>query len=132
MTHTRQSKTILVDAWNTLFTEKGVDHALQTLLETFSHSKIVLTNATDEEQKQFGMDSSPYPVFTLAHNPNKSNPIYYKTMLARFNLNTRNVVYFEHNLAAVESARSVGITTLQFDKNVRNIAQVEAFLRENL
>ncbi len=125
-------KTILVDAWNTLFTQNGIDENLHTLLEQFPHQKIVLTNANEEEQKRFGMTASPYPFFTLRHQPDKPDPEYYRRMLAHFGLAASDVVYFEHNPAAVASAESVGITTLHFDKTERDIGAVEAFLRARL
>ncbi len=61
-------KTILVDAWNTFVTKDGVFTELQTLLDSFENTKIILTNANDEQMVEFGIVNMPYEVFTLKHN----------------------------------------------------------------
>lgn len=77
------------------------------LLETYSNRKIILTNADDEQMKKFGLDDMPYKVFTFKHNPEKTEPEYYKRMLEHFDLDVEDVIYFEHSIEAVESAKSV-------------------------
>lgn len=124
-------KTILVDAWNTFVTENGVNVKMQTLLDGYKNAKIILTNANDEEKIKFGIVNMPYPVFSLAHNPNKPNPEYYKTMLSEFNLSSQDVIYFEHNEDAVNSAESLGIKTLLFSKG-SNLSVLKEFLESNL
>jgi hypothetical protein len=42
-------KTILVDAWNTLFLEDGIFREMYEMLEELPNKKIVLTNANQEE-----------------------------------------------------------------------------------
>ena len=129
-------KTILVDAVNTFVveTEKGfqIYEPLYNLLETFPHPKIILTGANDEQFKMFGLDTMPYPVFTLKHDPEKVDPDYYVRMLAQYKLTPETVVYFEHNPTAVESAQSVGIPTFFYDKEVKDIEGLKQFLAENL
>ncbi len=79
-------KTILVDAVDTFVIEKegilGIFEEMHDLLEAFSNKKIILTgaNANDEQFKQFGLDKMPYEVFTLKHNPEKTDPKYYEVM----------------------------------------------------
>ncbi len=125
-------KTILVDAWNTLFTESGVNQEMKELLDSFENKKIVLTNADDEQMIKFGIDKSPYEVFTLKHNPNKNNPEYYQKMFLELSLKSDEVIYFEHNSEAVESARENGILTYHYDKDKKDIIKLKEFLESNL
>ena len=115
------NRVILVDAWNTFVTEAGVDIEMQKILDRFPNKKIILTNANEEEKIQFGIVNMPYEVFSLAHNPNKPDPEYYKKMLLHFHLDLTKVIYFEHNPDAVKSAQSVGIKTMWFDKEKRDL-----------
>ncbi len=126
-------KTILVDAYNTFIIEgQGINVAMQKLLDTYPNPKIILTNANDEQMVEFGLDKVPYPVFTLKHNPDKVNPVFYKTMLQANQLNAADVVYFEHNPEAVESAKSVGITTYHYDKDAKDLGALKAFLEAHV
>jgi FMN phosphatase YigB (HAD superfamily) len=45
-------------------------------------------------------------MFTLNFNPLKTDSKYYEIFLEKYNLKIDEVVYFEHNLDAVNSARS--------------------------
>ena len=125
-------KTILVDAWNTFVTPEGINKKLLSILEVFPNRKIILTNANEEEKIQYGIVNMPYEVFTCAHDPNKTNPEFYKKMLTYFNLKADDVVYFEHNTEAVASAKSLGIITFWYDKNKRDIEGVRTFLETNI
>ena len=106
-------KTILVDAVDAFVveTENGFEifEPMRKMLDEFPNRKIILTGANDEQFKKFGLDKMPYEVFTLKHNPEKTDPNYYEIMLKIFELNPDDVVYFEHNPEAVKSAQSVGI-----------------------
>ncbi len=130
-------KTILVDAVHcfVIKREDGTFHIfkeMQELLENYPNKKIILTNANDEEFKKFGLDKMPWEVFTLKHNPEKTDPEYYRIMLQKFNLSPDNVVYFEHNPDAVKSARSVGINTFYYNENKRDLTALKKFLDEIL
>lgn len=126
-------KTILVDAVDTfVLEEEGINKEMHDLLETYPNPKIILTNANDEQMEKFGLTDMPYPVFTLKHNPNKPDPEYFKAMLKEFILAPGDCVYFEHNKDAVETARSVGITTHYYDPKERDLDALEEFLDENL
>lgn len=70
--------------------------------------------------------------FTLKHNPDKVDPAYFKTMLTHFGLSTDNVLYFEHNIDAVKSAESVGITSYYYDPMKRDTESLKGFLDKNL
>jgi len=126
-------KTILVDAVSA-FVIKGVGifQEMHEMLETYPNKKIILTNADDEGMKKYGLDNMPYEVFTLNHNPEKTDPKYYEIMLKHFNLEADEVIYFEHNEEAVKSAKSVGINTFYYDSDKKDLIALKKFIDENL
>jgi len=125
-------KTILVDAIHALVIKgEGIDKEMYEMLETFPNQKIILTNADDEEIKKFLKDM-PYQIFTLKHNPNKTDPEYYQQMLKSLDLGVDQVVYFEHDEVAVQNARNLGITTYYYDSKKRDIESLRKFLYQNL
>ena len=126
------NKTILIDAINTFVIKwEWVYKPMYELLETYSNRKIILTNADDEQMKKFGLDDMPYKVFTFKHNPEKTEPEYYKRMLEHFDLDVEDVIYFEHSIEAVESAKSVWITTYYYDMDKKEIEALKQFLDDN-
>lgn len=126
-------KTILVDAVNTFVIEgSGIFKEMHELLETYENKKVILTNADDEQLKSFGLDQMPYEVFTLKHNPEKTDPSFFSSMLKHFGLSNDDVVYFEHNPKAVESAQSVGIVSYHYDPQQKDILALKAFLDASL
>ncbi|HEY4495779.1 MAG TPA: hypothetical protein VJC04_00260 [Candidatus Paceibacterota bacterium] len=129
-------KTILVDAVDgfVIETENGfqIFKEMRDLLETFSNRKIILTGANDEQFKKFGLDKMPYEVFTLKHNPEKTDSKYFETMLEHFGLSKDDVIYFEHNPEAVKSAESVGIKSYYYDTEKKDLVALKSFLTENL
>ncbi len=126
-------KTILVDAINGLVLEDGsILKKMHTLLEAYPNKKIVLTGANDEQFKHFKLDEVPYEVFTLKHNPEKTNPAYYQTLLKHYNLGSKDVIYFEHNAEAAESAKSVGIDTYFYDHTKEDMEPLKEFIDGNL
>lgn len=128
-------KTILVDAVDgfVIETENGfqIFKEMQELLKTFPNRKIILTGANDEQFKKFGLDKMPYEVFTLKHNPEKTNPKYFETMLEHFGLSKDDVIYFEHNENAVKSAEAVGIKSYRYDQEKKDLVALKNFLTEN-
>ena len=129
-------KTILVDAVYTFVIENdGIFKPFKQmydLLKTFPNRKIILTGAKDEHFKKFGLDKIPYEVFTLKHNPEKTDPKYYETMLEHFGLSKDDVVCFEHNENAVKSAESIGIKTYSYNSERKDLISLKNFLTENL
>lgn len=126
-------KTILVDAVFCFVSDSGqIFEAMHDLLETYPNRKILLTGANDEQFVKFGLAKMPYEVFTLKHNPEKTDPKYYETMLAHFGLTAADVIYFEHAQAAVDSAKSVGITTYFYDDEKKDLAALKEFLDNSL
>ena len=126
-------KTVLVDAINGLVLEDGsILKPMHKLLESYQNKKIVLTGANDEQFKQFKLDQVPYEVFTLKHNPEKTDPQYFKILLEKYGLTANDVVYFEHNSEAAETAQSVGITTYFYDHTKEDMEALKQFLDEKL
>ncbi|TSC55574.1 MAG: Uncharacterized protein Greene071421_296 [Parcubacteria group bacterium Greene0714_21] len=127
-------KTILVDAVDGFVIESEggfqIFKEMHDLLETFSSRKIILTGANDEQFKKFGLDKMPYEVFTLKHNPEKTDTKYFETMLQHFGLNKDDVIYFEHNPEAVKSAESVGIKSYYYDPEKRDLETLKKFLTD--
>ena len=124
-------KTILVDAWNTFITEKGINKDLKTLLDSHINPKIILTNANQEECLKFGIVNMPYEVFSLEHQPNKTDKIYFEKFLEQYNLTPQDVIYFEHNIEAVNSAKSIGIQTFHFNP-LASLNNLATFINENI
>lgn len=126
-------KTILVDAINGLVLEDGsILDTMLALLETYPNEKIVLTGANDEQFKMFKLDQVPYEVFTLKHDPEKTDPEYFRILLEQYDLSPEDVVYFEHNLDAAKSAESVGIKTYFYDHTKEDMSQLKNFIDANL
>ena len=125
-------KIILVDAWNTFVTEEGMFVAMKDMLDTFENRKIIVTNANPEERIKYGIVNMPYDVFSLEHNPNKTDPQYFVKLLKHYHLQPSEVVYFEHNPEAIESAKSIGINAYKYDHIIKNIKAVETFIRASV
>lgn len=129
-------KTILVDAVNAFVIENQgkyeIFEAMFRLLESYPNQKILLTGASGEKIAYYGLDKMPYEVFTLSHNPPKSDPKYFDMMLEHYKLTSRDVIYFEHNQGAADSAISVGIITYFYDNNKKDLVGLKEFFDKNL
>ena len=126
-------KIILVDAVDCIVSPEGkIFEEMHSLLEAYPNMKIILTGANDVQFKKFGLDKMPYEVFTLKHNPEKTDPSYFEKMLTAFKVNKDDVIYFEHNPEAVQSAKSVGITSWFYDNERKDLVALKAFLDANL
>lgn len=126
-------KTILVDAVYCFVSDAGeIFQEMYNLLEGYPNRKIILTGANDEQFKKFGLDRMPYEVFTLKHDPEKTDPAYFEKMLENFGLDKDGAIYFEHNPEAVKSAESVGIISYYYDHEEKNLSKLRDFLETNL
>ena len=125
-------KTILVDAVNTFVVNGKIFKKMQELLDQYPNSKIVLTNANDEQISKFGLNNLPYELFTLKHSPDKVDRVYFEKMLKNFNLNKDDVIYFEHNKEAVRSAESVGIISYHYEPKNKDLVALKKFIDKNL
>jgi len=95
----------------------------------------ILTDTPYKVIKEFkGKDlvGKKFELFTLKHNPEKTDPEYFVTMLRNYKLKPEDVVYFEHNPEAAKTARSVGIKTLDYDEDKRDLKGLKSFLDSNL
>jgi FMN phosphatase YigB (HAD superfamily) len=126
-------KTILVDAINGLILENGtIFTEMYEMLETYPHPKILLTGANDEQFEKFNLGQSPYEVFTLKHNPEKTDPTYFKILLEKYSLTPEDVIYFEHNADAMKSAESLGIKSYFYDHTKEDVAALKVFIDANI
>lgn len=126
-------KTILVDAVDCFVSDQGqIFEDMHALLEKYPNKKVILTGANDEQFKMFGLDKMPYEVFTLKHDPEKTDPRYYQIMLERLNLTADDVVYFEHNPQAADSARLVGINTYDYNNDLKDLGALKSFLDQSV
>lgn len=126
-------KIILVDAAYTFTNHANeIDQGVYALLEQYPNNKIILTNANEEQMKEYGLVDLPYELFTLRHEPNKDDPEYFKKFFSEYSLSPDEVVYFEHSPAAVRSARSLGVTSYHFDDEERDLVALKEFLDQNL
>ena len=125
-------KTILVDAVDAfVLKEGGIFKEMHNLLETYPNNKIILTGANDEQMEKFGLNAMPYEVFTLKHDPEKTEPEYFKKMFEKFGLSKDDVIYFEHSIEAVKSAQSVGITSYHYNSEEKDLDSLKQFLDQN-
>lgn len=126
-------KTILVDAVNAfIIPGEGIFKEMQTLLDSYPNPKIILTGAKYADFDKYWLNQMPYEVFTLEHDPEKTELQYYQTMLVNFRLAAGDTIYFEHNPEAVESAKCVGINTFYYDKEKKDLVALKEFLDSNL
>ncbi len=126
-------KTILVDAIDGLILKDGtVFEEMHQLLEKYPNPKLVLTGANDEQFKEFNLNRSPYEVFTLKHDPEKTDPKYFEILLNKYELQPSEVVYFEHNQEAAEVATQAGIKTMFYDCSKRDLKELKEFLDASL
>lgn len=126
-------KTILVDAINGLILEDGsIQKEMYDLLESYPNPKIVLTGANDEQWRHFKLDGSPYEVFTLKHNPEKTDPKYFELLFEKYNLGVNDVIYFEHSKEAAATAESLDIKTYYYDHTRQDIAALKSFIDSSL
>tara|TARA_B110000444_G_scaffold183755_1_gene172752 strand:- start:639 stop:1016 length:378 start_codon:yes stop_codon:yes gene_type:complete len=124
-------KTILVDAWNTFVKNNTIDSDIYKILESYENQKIILTNANDKELINLGIVNMPYKVFSLSHNPNKDDKLYFIKLIEKYNLIISDLVYIEHNKEAVKSAISLGIKTYHY-KPQESTDELSQFLLKNL
>lgn len=122
-------KTILVDGISGLILKDGtLFQGMYELLEQYPNPKLVLTGANDEQWKQFNLDISPYEVFTLKHNPEKTDVKYYEILLNKYDLKAEDVIFFEHNSDAAKTAELAGIKTYFYDHTKKDLAELKRFI----
>jgi hypothetical protein len=122
-------KILAIDAIGLLVDVNGkINFKINRLINEFDNKKIVLTNANDNEKKKF-LKNVNYKIFSLKHNPEKSNITYFKKFLLKYNLKPNQLIYIEHNIKACRSARKNKIKTFHY---VGNYIKLKKFLKLNL
>ena len=125
--------TILCDLIGTFADKKGnIYQDINELLKTFPQQKILLTSATNQQLKEFKLTNMPYPIYTTEHTIEKNSPEYYKKLLKQFNLTPQEVIYIERKPEAIETAKQLGIKTIEFNAEDRDINIVKKLLLEYL
>ena len=115
------NKILAIDAINCFVNLNGkINVKIKSIIDKFNNKKIILTNADKKEKKLF-LKNINYEIFSLEHKPEKLNPTYFKKFLLKYNLNHKQVIYIEHNLKAVQSARSVGIITHHYNGDLKKL-----------
>jgi len=114
-------KILAVDAVGCLVDYNGkINKKIKRLIDKYKIKKIILTNANNEEKKKF-LKNVNYQIFSLNHKPDKTNPKYFKKFLSQHNLKPNQLIYFEHNIKAVKSAKSVGIITHHYNGSLKGL-----------
>ena len=122
-------KILLIDALHTLIIKgEGIFTEMEALLDSYSNRKIILTNADDEQMKEYGFLDLPYDIFTLKHKPDKVNPLYFERLLEHFDLSPADVLYIEHNVDAIKSAERLGITAYHYDAELKDLENLKEFI----
>ena len=57
---------------------------------------------------------------------------YFKILLNHFNLTVDDVIYFEHSQAAVDSAKSVGVSSHFYNSDKKDLESLKKFLDINI
>lgn len=122
-------KILAIDAVGCLVNLKGeINLDILNLINHYNNKKIILTNADSNERKIF-LKKVNYEVFSLNHKPEKKETEYFKKFLNKYKFNAKDIIYFEHNIDAVKSARSNDIITHHYDGNLKKLKK---FLDKNL
>ena len=121
-------KPILVDAGKTFVVNREINKDMYNLLESYPNKKILLTNANDEQIEASGLIDLPYELFTLKHNPDKTDPKYFEILFEKYNLNAEDCIYFDHKKDAVDTAQSIGIISYFYDSDKRDLIKLKEFL----
>jgi FMN phosphatase YigB (HAD superfamily) len=126
-------KTILVDAGGTLIIKGiGIYQPMHDFLEQYPNRKIIVSNVNDEEIEKYGFTNLPYELFTLKHNPDKTDAKYFIELLEHYDLNKNDVIHFDHVPEAVESAKSLDIVSYFYDPDKKDLKALKSFLDKNL
>lgn len=131
-TKINSEKIILIDALKTIIyadDKYNIDsfHLNSELVEYLNklpNKKIVLTNASGEKLDKIKEMLKPfdYEIFTLNANPKKSEGEYFNILMNKYELDLKNVIYFDHNSENLQAAKSKDIEIIyQYEHNNRNL-----------
>ncbi len=117
-------KTILIGAYNTLINEEEHLSEINKMLETFPNKKIILTPYNKQNNLEW--------INSWNNHVWKNNPEYYKYILEEHCLSPYEVIHFDDNQKAIESAKKIWIQTYFYDANTKDLTALEKYLKENL
>lgn len=130
------NKILLVDAVRTVISSdveynidtRGLNKDLADFLKSLPNRKIVVTNAPGVKLEKIKRYLSDYDfqVYSLENNPGKTDPEYFKKLLADFDLKVEDCFYFDHKQENLDAARSIGIEAEQFINNEQIIPFLSA------
>ena len=122
-------KTILVDGMFCMYDEQfTVDKFLLDLLHSFKAKKILVVNGFREKGKK-ALEGNGFEAFSLEEEKIKKDSVeYFKRLFLKYNLTSKEVIYFDHDEKNVETARKLGIVSLHYT----NHDEVKRFIEQNL
>lgn len=128
MEYEKNKRVLLIDGMGCLYDEKfNVDQGLFDLLNKLNVRKILVVNGFKEEAEKILGDKN-YEVFSFKNEIKKDNPEFFRKLLQKYNLDSKQVFYLDHSSDNVNSAITEGILSEIYSDN----EQAEVFLRKNL
>ncbi|MFW0837754.1 MAG: alanine--tRNA ligase-related protein [Candidatus Komeilibacteria bacterium] len=109
MQYSKQYRTILVDGMHCLYdSDFKRNEEMTKLLQTYPGKKIVVINGHAKEAEQLTKELG-WQVFTLDQTISKDQGDFFIKLLAQVKLKAKQVMYFDHDMANIAAAQSVGI-----------------------
>ncbi|MFA6079999.1 MAG: HAD-IA family hydrolase [Candidatus Gracilibacteria bacterium] len=120
-------KTLLLDGVFCLINEDfSLNEEVYTLAKMLGLRTIIVTNAPLEKLMPI-VEQTGFEYVTYEHNPEKTDPEYYRKLLVDKNLKASECVYVENREVHVKVAEGLGIPTIHYTKP-SDIKKVESFL----
>ena len=129
MQYNKTARTILVDGMGCIYDENfQLNKKLVEIIDKFNVKKI-LTVAGFRERGRETTKNHINDAFSLEEKGiKKDNPEYFRLLLSKFNLNPKEVIYFDHGEKSVKCAESLGIKSKLYKK----AKDIEKFIENNL
>ena len=119
-------RTVLVDGMHCIYDKKfKLNEELLDILNSFDANKILVV----KKFRNKGKELTGFEAFSLEEEGiGKDNPEYFEKLIEEFNLNSSELVYFDHNQDSISTAKKLGIKSILFKDN----NQIKNFLEANL
>lgn len=128
MEYNKDKRLILVDGMYCLYDENfNLNKELLEVINKFNSHNILVVNNFREKGYNLVKDTN-WKAFSLEEGIKKDNPQYFKTLLEKFNLMPKEVIYFDHDKKNVETAEKLGILS----KHYTDIKSIKKFIEDNL
>lgn len=119
--------TILVDGMHCLYDKDfKLNKELFNYLQSLDANKILVVNGKSEKAKEL-LKNSGFEVFSFEDKIKKDEPEFFKRLLKKYNLNEKEVIYFDHSEDNVKSAKSLNINSVVYRDN----SQTKRFVEDN-